>query len=179
MSFNAEALRRREKRRVLCHGRARGGMGWETREACPHEWGHGSLKGYATVLRRRANELRMGFRREDFGRRKRLPHDSSKEACDWGAVGYGSKGGCGIFNTNGTILTGSCWGNGDFEVNVWNRGVYTSKQARQQGSCRAHHGSDIASRAGPTGCVRRQRSDFVRGTPEDHRSGRRRPAYIE
>ena|ERR1035437_8075029 len=62
MSFNAEALRRREKRRVLCHGRARGGMGWETREACPHEWGHGSLKGYATVLRRRANELRMDGR---------------------------------------------------------------------------------------------------------------------
>jgi hypothetical protein len=33
-------------------------------EACPQEWGHGSLKGYATVLRR-INELRMGFRRED------------------------------------------------------------------------------------------------------------------
>src|ERR1035437_11003729 len=39
-------------------------MGWETREACPHEWGHGSLKGYATALRRRANELRIGFRGE-------------------------------------------------------------------------------------------------------------------
>src|ERR1035437_9740985 len=37
-------------------------------EACPHEWGrprgHPGLKGYATALRRRINELRMGFRRE-------------------------------------------------------------------------------------------------------------------
>src|ERR1039457_3414483 len=41
---------------------ARGGMGWETGEECPHEWGHGSLKGYATVHRRRGNELRMGCR---------------------------------------------------------------------------------------------------------------------
>jgi|ERR1035437_9585510 hypothetical protein len=40
-------------------------MGWETWKACPQEWGHGSLKGYATVLRRRINELRMGFRREN------------------------------------------------------------------------------------------------------------------
>src|ERR1039457_5334034 len=38
------------------------GMGWETGEECPHEWGHGSLKGYATVHRRRGNELRMGCR---------------------------------------------------------------------------------------------------------------------
>src|ERR1035437_7270682 len=44
---------------------ARGGTGWETGEECPHEWGHGSLKGYATVLRRSINELRMGFRREE------------------------------------------------------------------------------------------------------------------
>src|ERR1019366_5755314 len=34
-----------------------GGTGGETWEKCPHEWGHGSLKGYATVLRRRASEL--------------------------------------------------------------------------------------------------------------------------
>src|ERR1035437_7795245 len=26
-------------------------------EECPHEWGHGSLKGYATVLRRSAKKL--------------------------------------------------------------------------------------------------------------------------
>src|ERR1035441_744047 len=38
-------------------------MGWETYEECPHEWGHGSLKGYATVHRRRGNELRMGCRK--------------------------------------------------------------------------------------------------------------------
>src|ERR1035437_981903 len=52
----------------------RGGMGWETPEAFwregaeeeyPQEWGHGSLKGYATVLPRRINGLRRGFRRED------------------------------------------------------------------------------------------------------------------
>src|SRR5450759_1879687 len=48
---DAETLR---KRRVQCHGRARGGMGWETREECPQEWGHGSLKAAP----------RLGFRRE-------------------------------------------------------------------------------------------------------------------
>ena len=35
---------------------ARGGMGWETwKEECPHEWGHGSLKGYATDAPGRAS----------------------------------------------------------------------------------------------------------------------------
>ena len=39
------------------------------------------------------------------------------------------------------------------------------------GSGAAHHRSDVASRAGPARCVRRQRSDALRGPPEDHRSG--------
>ena len=49
------------------------------------------------------------------GRRKRLPHN------------YGGKGSCGIFNTNQNFLNRFLLGNGDFDVNVWNRGVYTSK----------------------------------------------------
>src|ERR1035437_6362232 len=36
-------------------------MEWDGK-TCPHEWGHGSLKGYATALRRRINELRKGSR---------------------------------------------------------------------------------------------------------------------
>src|SRR5450759_272203 len=58
--------RRRDKRRV--HATATSwwkGMG--NLEECPQEWGHGSLKGYATVVRRRINELRRGFRREQHG----------------------------------------------------------------------------------------------------------------
>jgi hypothetical protein len=39
-------------------------------EECPQEWGHGSLKGYATVLRRRINGLRGGFRREEERKRE-------------------------------------------------------------------------------------------------------------
>src|ERR1019366_1285393 len=53
--------------------------------------------------------------------------NSYKEACVLGAAGYGSKGGCGIFNTNQNFLNRFLFGNGDFDVNVWNRGVYTSK----------------------------------------------------
>jgi hypothetical protein len=53
--------------------------------------------------------------------------NSYKGACVLGAAGYGSKGGCGIFNTNQNFLNRFLLGNGDFDVNVWNRGVYTSK----------------------------------------------------
>jgi len=36
---------------------ARGGMGWEPQEEeCPQEWGHGSLKGYATGAVRRLQQ---------------------------------------------------------------------------------------------------------------------------
>ena len=41
-------------------------------EECPQEWGHGSLKGYATVLRRRINGLRGGFRREEEQRKREI-----------------------------------------------------------------------------------------------------------
>src|ERR1035437_1905862 len=50
------------QRRVQCHGGPPWWKGMGNPE-CPQEWGHGSLKGYATVVRRRINELRMGFRR--------------------------------------------------------------------------------------------------------------------
>jgi len=39
---------RREDAEGACHGGARCGTEWETREECPHEWGHGSLKGRFT-----------------------------------------------------------------------------------------------------------------------------------
>src|SRR5450756_29887 len=55
---------RRRERRVQCHGRTPWWKGMGNPEECPQEWGHGSLKGYATVLRRSINELRRGFRRE-------------------------------------------------------------------------------------------------------------------
>src|SRR5450759_1329883 len=55
---------RRRERRVQCHGRTPWWKGMGNPEECPQEWGHGSLKGYATVLRRRINELRGGFRRD-------------------------------------------------------------------------------------------------------------------
>ena len=67
--------------------------------------------------------VRMGFRREDIWG----VGNSYKEACVLGAAGYGRKGGCGIFNTNQNFLNRFLFGNGDFDVNVWNRGVYTSK----------------------------------------------------
>src|SRR5450759_3748087 len=43
---------RRRERRVQCHGRTPWWKGMGNPEECPQEWGHGSLKGYATVLRR-------------------------------------------------------------------------------------------------------------------------------
>jgi len=81
------------------------------------------LKGYATVLRRRINECGWVSGEKTFGG----VGNSYKEACVLGAAGYGSKGGCGIFNTNQNFLNRFLLGNGDFDVNVWNRGVYTSK----------------------------------------------------
>src|SRR5450759_3889305 len=62
MWFNAEMQRAQRKRRVQCHGGAPWWKGMGNPEECPQEWGHGSLKGYATVVRRRINELRRGFR---------------------------------------------------------------------------------------------------------------------
>src|SRR5450759_4845412 len=62
--------RRRDKRRVQCHGGPPWWNGMGNLEECPQEWGHGSLKGYATVLRRRINELRRSFRREERGERR-------------------------------------------------------------------------------------------------------------
>src|ERR1035437_7847647 len=52
------------QRRVQCHGRTPWWKGMGNPEECPQEWGHGSLKGYATVLRRRINQLRRGSRRD-------------------------------------------------------------------------------------------------------------------
>jgi len=104
----------------------RGGMGWETRKNAPKNVGgpEGTPPerlryGAATKNQR----VRMGFRREDIWG----VGNSYKEACVLGAAGYGSKGGCGIFNTNQNFLNRFLLGNGDFDVNVWNRGVYTSK----------------------------------------------------
>ena len=46
--------------------RRRGGMGWETwQEECPHDWGHGSLKGCSTV--RVTGELMPRRRRGGMG----------------------------------------------------------------------------------------------------------------
>src|SRR5450759_4929026 len=49
MWFNAEMQRAQRKRRVQCHGRTPWWKGMGNPEECPQEWGHGSLKGYATV----------------------------------------------------------------------------------------------------------------------------------
>ena len=38
----------KEKSKDLATDDFGGGMGWETWRECPQEWGHGSLKGYAT-----------------------------------------------------------------------------------------------------------------------------------
>jgi hypothetical protein len=56
MRFNAETRRHRDQRRVQCHGGPPWWNGMGNPEECPQECGHGSLKGYATVLRRRINE---------------------------------------------------------------------------------------------------------------------------
>ena len=42
-----------------------------------------------------------------------------------GIAGSGGNGGCAIFNTN-PDEPGSCLANGDLDLNVWNRGVYTA-----------------------------------------------------
>jgi hypothetical protein len=74
-------------------------MGWETPEAFwregaeeeyPQEWGHGSLKGYATVLPRRINGLRRGFRRED-----RSGAEEAEKGSGWGrGLVHGQPLGC-------------------------------------------------------------------------------------
>jgi hypothetical protein len=73
------------------------GMG-SRQEECPQEWGgpgHPSLKGHATALRRRANELRMGFRGEHvfwgFGGLRRGLRERQRHSARGGAEKSGGE----------------------------------------------------------------------------------------
>src|ERR1039457_4066886 len=101
MPFTAQRQRTQRKRRALGTDQVRGGMGGESREECPHEWGRPRgaprLEGCATVPRRRINGLRRERQEERRGRKVILPPVVCPPLpnCGWRRIGRPRRRGAG------------------------------------------------------------------------------------